>query len=260
MANMIDLKIVEEHIAVVTLQRPEAANALSKTLLQELNDVIQKINEDPNVYCTVITGAGDKVFCAGADLKERKGMSEEQVIAAVESIGETFTAIDDMQMPVIAALNGSAYGGGLELALACDLRVAVKHAKIGLTETSLAIIPGAGGTQRLTRLIGLGQAKRLIFTAQSIAAQEAFTISMVEQLSEQEYLLDDALQLAKTIIRNGPIALRQAKAAIDTGIQTDISTGLAIEHLCYKKTIPTADRIEGLTAFKEKRKPAYQGK
>lgn len=260
MVNTVDLKIVEEHIAVVTLQRSEAANALSKALLQELDDVIQKINHDPKIYCTIITGAGDKVFCAGADLKERKGMSEEQVINAVQFIGETITAIAQMPMPVIAALNGSAYGGGLELAMACDLRIAAEHIKVGLTETSLAIIPGAGGTQRLTRLIGIGQAKRLIFTGKPIIAEEASTLGLVEQVVEKDHLLDEAFKLAKVIAGNGPIAIRQAKVAVDKGIQTDIVTGLAIEHLCYKETIPTTDRIEGLTAFKEKRKPEYQGK
>jgi enoyl-CoA hydratase/carnithine racemase len=260
MSHTVELKIVGAHIALVTLRRPEAANAMSSGLLQELNDVIQQINQNRNIYCTIITGAGEKVFCAGADLKERKGMSEEQVINAVRSIGETVTAIDQMPMPVIAALNGAAYGGGLELALACDMRIAAEHVNVGLTETSLAIIPGAGGTQRLARLIGTGHAKRLIFTAKPITATEASTLGLVEQVVKIDGLLDEAMQLANIIAENGPIAIRQAKVAIDKGIQVDIATGLAIEHLCYKETIPTTDRIEGLTAFKEKRKPKYQGK
>lgn len=260
MVGLVDYKIVEEHIAVLTLNRPEAMNAMSKGLLDELNEHIQHINADDAIRCTIITGSNEKAFCAGADLKERKGMSENQVIAAVKYIGETVTNIENMKMPVIAALNGAAFGGGLELALGCDIRIGAEHAKMGLTEASLGIIPGAGGTQRLTRLIGLGQAKRLIFTAKPVTASEALELGLIEKTVELSALSDSAVDMAKLIIRNGPIALRQAKTAINQGFQTDITTGLAIEHLCYKETIPTEDRIEGLQAFKEKRIPVYKGK
>ncbi|MEC5422570.1 enoyl-CoA hydratase [Virgibacillus sp. C22-A2] len=260
MTTLIELNIVDEHVAVITLNRPEAANAMSKALLDKLNEIINEVNDNTSVYCTIITGAYEKAFSAGADLKERNGMSDEQVIAAVRYIGDTVTAVEEMKMPVIAALNGVAFGGGLELALACDLRIAATHANIGLTETSLAIIPGAGGTQRLTRLIGLGQAKRLIYTAERVTADEALKIGMVEQVVEYNELLKTAVQLANKIAGNGPIALEQAKTAINKGIQTDLSTGLALEHLCYKETIPTSDRKEGLEAFREKRKPIYKGK
>jgi len=260
MSTLIGMNILEDHIAVVTLNRPEAANALSKELLDELNKTLNQLNQDASIYCTIITGANEKAFCAGADLKERKGMSNTQVVNTVRYIGETVTALEKMQMPVIAAINGAAFGGGLELALACDLRIAANHAKMGLTEASLAIIPGAGGTQRLPRLIGVGQAKRLIFTAKPIVAAEALQIGLVEQVVETNELLTSAVDLAKMIASNGPIALQQAKTSIDQGMQTDVTTGLAIEHLCYKETIPTDDRLEGLTAFKEKRKPEYQGK
>lgn len=251
-------KKVDEHIALLTLDRPEAANAMSKALLDELNSCINEIDKDPQIHCTIITGSGEKAFCAGADLKERKGMSEEQVIGAVQYIGETVSHVAKMKMPVIAAVNGVAFGGGLELALACDMRIAITSTKLGLTETSLAIIPGAGGTQRLSRLIGLGQAKRLIFTGKPISSKEALSIGLVEQLADKD-LVNEAIEIAKQIAKNGPIALKQAKTAIDKGIQTDIETGLTIEHLCYKETIPTKDRIEGLNAFKEKRKPEYKG-
>ncbi|UJL48039.1 enoyl-CoA hydratase [Virgibacillus sp. NKC19-16] len=257
--GLVDLKIIEDHIAVITLNRPEAANAMSKALLDELNQTISKVEQDKSVYCTIITGSSKKAFSAGADLKERRGMADDQVIEAVQYIGSTISAIEKMRMPVIAALNGVAFGGGLELALACDLRIAADHAKVGLTETSLAIIPGAGGTQRLPRLIGLGQAKRLIYTAKPLQADEALTIGLVEEVVQADDLLNEAIQLAKTIAMNGPLALRQAKIAIDKGMQTDVSTGLALEHLSYKETIPTNDRIEGLAAFKEKRKPEYKG-
>lgn len=260
MSDLIDLKIVEEHIAIITLNRPGAANAMSKSLLNELNEIIVKVNYNPSIYCTIITGVGEKSFCAGADLKERKGMSENEVIDAVRYIGESVSAVEKMPMPVIAALNGVAFGGGLELALACDLRIAAMRAKLGLTEASLAIIPGAGGTQRLPRLIGLGQAKRLIYTAKPVQANDALSIGLVEQVVESDQLMSEALKLAKIIACNGPIAVRQAKIAINKGMQADLHTGLTVEHLCYKETISTADRLEGLTAFKEKRKPEYKGK
>ncbi|ASN05597.1 enoyl-CoA hydratase [Virgibacillus necropolis] len=259
MSELITYKKIDDHIALLTLNRTDAANAVSKALLDELNKNIKKIEHDSSIRCTIITAAGEKAFCAGADLKERKGMTEDQVIQAVQYIGETVSHVAKMKMPVIAALNGVAFGGGLELALACDIRIAVNNTKLGLTETSLAIIPGAGGTQRLTRLIGLGQAKRLIFTGKPVSTEEALSIGLVEQLTDQESLINEAIKTAKQIATNGPIALKQAKTAIDKGIQTDLETGLTIEHVCYKETIPTKDRLEGLNAFKEKRKPEYKG-
>ncbi|WP_405101969.1 enoyl-CoA hydratase [Oceanobacillus sp. FSL H7-0719] len=255
---MIDIKI-KNNIAIVTLNRPDAANALSIEMLNEFNKALQIIDNDLNVYCTIITGAGDKAFCAGADLKERKNMSEGEVIQTVRYIGETMNNIERLRMPVIAAINGAAFGGGLELALACDIRIAADEIKLGLTETSLAIIPGAGGTQRLPRLIGLGQAKRLIYTAKPVRAEEALKLGIVEEVTEKGQLIVTAMKLAEAIASNGPIALEQAKTAINRGMQTDISTGLEIEHLSYKQTIPTKDRQEGLLAFKEKRKPRYKG-
>lgn len=259
MERLVDLDITAEHIAVITLNRPEAANAMSKALLDELNFVIEDINANNDIFCSIITGANDKVFCAGADLKERTGMSNDEVIAAVQYISKTVEKIAKMPMPVIAALNGVAFGGGLELALACDVRIAAHHAKMALPETSLAIIPGAGGTQRLARLIGPGQAKRLIYTASSIHADEALQIGLVEKVVSSDDLKNESLKMAKTIAKNGPLALRQAKKAIDRGMQTDLAAGLYIEQQCYKKTIPTEDRLEGLTAFQEKRTPKYKG-
>ncbi|MEN1969984.1 enoyl-CoA hydratase [Lentibacillus sp. N15] len=259
MTELVQYEKVLDHIAVITLNRPESANAMSKQLLSELHAFVTEVNQDKAIRCVVITAKGEKAFCAGADLKERKGMDDAQTIEAVRMIGETVTAIENINMPVIAAINGVAFGGGLELALACDIRIASADARMGLTETSLAIIPGAGGTQRLSRLVGLGQAKRLIFTAKRIQADEANRIGLVEQVTSADTLLDEALEMAKAIANNGPIALRQAKTAINQGYQTDITTGLRIEHLCYKETILTNDRTEGLQAFKEKRKPIYRG-
>ncbi|MFC3038865.1 enoyl-CoA hydratase [Virgibacillus xinjiangensis] len=256
---LVEWKVTEAHIARITLNRPKAANSLSTELLDEMNEVICQINRDSRVYCTIITGAGQKAFCAGADLKERSGMSEQEVIQTVSYICETIGNVEKMRMPVIAAMNGASYGGGLELALACDIRLASSEAKMGLTETSLAIIPGAGGTQRLPRLIGIGQAKRLIYTAKPVTALEALKLGLIEQVTEPSNLLESAGTLAASIAENGPIAVSEAKTAINHGMQTDISTGLAIEHLSYKGTLYSSDRREGLKAFHEKRKPVYKG-
>jgi len=259
-SNIVELNIIHDHIAFITLNRPDAAHSLSYALLKELNQKIKTINHDPNIYCTIFTGAGEKVFCAGADLKERKNMSGDQVTKMVKYIDETMINIEEMSMPTIAAINGVAYGGGLELALACDLRIAANHALMALTETSLGIIPGAGGTQRLMRLVGIGQAKKIIFTAQPIHAEEALHIHLIEKAVHAKDLRNEVIHLAKMITKNGPIALKQAKIAMNQGSDIDLKTGLMIEHHCYQQTIHTEDRVEGLQAFKEKRIPIFKGK
>lgn len=248
-----------EGIITITLNRPEAANALSVQMLNELKSALNEIKFDREVRCVIITGNGEKAFCAGADLKERAGMNEEQVRKTVSLIRETVTSIEDLPQPVIAAINGAAFGGGTELALACDMRVASINAKFGLTETSLGIIPGAGGTQRLSRLIGKGRAKDLIFTARKIDAIEAEKIGLIEYLVGFDLLMDKVMEIAKLIAKNGPIAVKQAKKAINKGYEVDLNTGLAIEQNAYEITIPTKDRLEGLNAFKEKRTPIYKG-
>ncbi|WP_156856493.1 enoyl-CoA hydratase [Oceanobacillus sp. AG] len=250
---------IENHVSTITLNRPEAANAMSTELLNELNQALDSVDANEESFCTVITGKGEKAFCAGADLKERKTMTDREVVQAVRYIGKTVNRVENMRMPVIAALNGVAFGGGLELALACDLRIAAEHVKLGLTETSLAIIPGAGGTQRLPRLIGSGKAKRLIYTAQSITAHEAEKLGILDEVVSSSELINESREIAERITANGPVALEQAKLAINRGAETDLVTGLEIEHLAYQKTIPTQDRKEGLQAFSEKRKPIYKG-
>lgn len=250
---------IQNHISTITLNRPEAANAMSTELLNELNQVLDLVDANQDSFCTIITAKGEHAFCAGADLKERQLMTDPEVVQAVRYIGKTVSRVEGMRMPVIAAINGAAFGGGLELALACDLRIAAEHVKVGLTETSLAIIPGAGGTQRLPRLIGLGKAKRLIYTAQSITAHEAEKFGIVDEVVSSSKLLNESMKIAESITANGPIALEQAKLAINHGVETDLVTGLEIEHLAYQKTIPTKDRKEGLQAFSEKRKPIYKG-
>jgi len=259
LSQLIVTEKTADNILVVTINRPEAANALSKATLHTLNETIDMIYADDSIRAVIITGTGEKAFSAGADLKERRDMNEKEVVDAVTYIGDTINRIDQINVPVIAALNGVAFGGGLELALACDIRIASQHVKVGLTETSLAIIPGAGGTQRLTRLIGLGQAKRLIYTATPVTAQEALQLGLVEQVTES-CAKEAAIKLAQKIAANGPIAVKQAKLAITNGMKTDLQTALQIERLSYLQTIPTKDRLEGLQAFKEKRKPNYEGK
>jgi enoyl-CoA hydratase/carnithine racemase len=250
---------VTPHIAKVTLNRPQQANALSLTLLEELQAVLSQLQEDTDIRAVLLIGAGEKAFCAGADLKERAGMNEEQVRHAVSLIRSTINGVESLPFPVIAAINGVALGGGTELSLACDIRVAAETATLGLTETSLAIIPGAGGTQRLPRLIGLGRAKELIYTARRISASEAKEYGLVEYVVPFSKLEQTALSICERIAANGPIAVRQAKAAISRGVETDLQTGLEIEKQAYEGVIHTKDRLEGLQAFKEKRKPVYKG-
>lgn len=259
MEKAVLVSTVENGITLITLNRPEAANSLSLQMLNELREAIAACKFDRSVRCVVITGTGEKAFCAGADLKERAGMDTGQVRKTVSLIRENMNELEALPQPVIAAVNGVAFGGGTELALACDIRVASETAKFGLTETSLGIIPGAGGTQRLPRLVGKGRAKELIFTARQIDAEEAREIGLVEYIMPAESLLEKALDIANRIVRNGPLAVTQAKFSIDKGFDVDLSTGLSIEQNAYEVTIPTKDRLEGLQAFKEKRSPAFVG-
>lgn len=251
---------VQDGVLVLTLNRPKVMNAFNFDLLNALKEQVEALRFKEDIRVVIITGSGQKAFCAGADLKERADMSERQVKAFIFTIRNLFTAIEDLNKPVIAAINGVALGGGMELCLACDIRIAAANASMGLTETRLAIIPGAGGTQRLPRLIGRGKAKELIFTGRRIDAQEALQIGLVNKICEKEALLDECQKMAAMICDAGPIAIEQAKYAINNGLETDLHTGLGIESNAYWVTIPTEDRLEGLAAFREKRKPVYRGK
>lgn len=259
MSNFVKVD-VEDSIAILTLMRAEAANALSIKMMHEMNEALETIQYDRSIRVVIVTGDGEKAFCAGADLKERNGMSEEQVRKTIALIGKTISHFETLAQPVIAALNGVAFGGGLELALACDIRIASSNVKLGLTETALGIIPGAGGTQRLPRLIGVGKAKELIYTARRLCADEAFTYGIVEHVVAPQELLAQAKALATEMAKNAPLSLIQAKTAINQGMQTDIATGLQIESLAYSRLLYTEDRLEGLKAFQEKRSPVYSGK
>ena len=247
-------------ILTLTLNRPEVMNSLNFPLLHALCDQIEAVRFRSDIRVVIITGSGEKAFCAGADLKERATLKPEQVKEFIFTIRNLFTSIEQLNKAVIAAVNGIALGGGTELALASDIRIASSNSSMGLTETRLAIIPGAGGTQRLPRLVGKGKAKELIFTGQRLNAQEALKIGLVNKICEQKDLWDECKKMADMICETGPIAIEQAKYAINYGMETDMHTGLAIESNAYWVCIPTEDRLEGLTAFKEKRKPVYKGR
>ncbi|MDN3015142.1 enoyl-CoA hydratase-related protein [Paenibacillus sp. BSR1-1] len=251
---------LENHIAVVTINRAEALNAFNYETLLELQRKVEDIRINPEIRAVIFRGAGEKAFSVGADLKERKNLTDEQVKRNLYKINEVFNAIDQLPQPTVAAINGFAFGGGMELALACDFRIAANVAIMGLTETSLAIIPGAGGTQRLPRLIGQAKALELILTARRLTADEAFSYGLLTKVVEWKQLLSESIAFCSGLLANGPVALQQAKFAIKNGMNTDLSTGLQIEQKAYEVTLPTEDRIEALQAFAEKRKPVFKGK
>jgi methylglutaconyl-CoA hydratase len=247
-------------VAVVTLQRPERMNALSKVLLHEIGAVFAALAVDPTVRAVVLTGCGEKAFCAGADLKERQGMSEDDVRGLLGLYRESFGAVDRCPKPVVAAIQGVALGGGFELALACDLRVASEGAVVGLPETSLAIIPGAGGTQRLPRLVGVGRAKEMILLARRYPAREALALGPVTEVAGAgESALAAARRLIAPLAAGAPIALAAAMEAVDGGADLDLAEGMLLESRCYEKTLVSSDRREALAAFSEGRKPSYRG-
>ncbi len=257
MANVLYSK--QNNIGYVTINREESMNCFNYDTLQELKAVTDSISLDSEVRAVIFTGAGEKAFSAGADLKERRTLSESEVLRNVKAIRDTFSSIASLPQPTIAAVNGYSFGGGFELMIACDFTIAAKGVLMGLTETSWAIIPGAGGTQRLPRLIGEMKAKELIFTARKFTAEEGLELGVVLKVVENDQLLSSCEDLAINMMRNGPVALKQAKYAISQGMNTDLQTGLAIESKAYELTIPTTDRTEALLAFSEKRKPVFTG-
>lgn len=246
-------------VRIITLNRPENMNALNLPTLEALASIVAKLQSDGSARVVVITGSGEKAFCSGADLKERFGLAPDQVRRFITMIRDTFTAIEALPQPVIAAVNGLALGGGTELALASDLRVASELATLGLTEVKWAVIPAAGGTQRLPRLIGKGRAMEMILTGRRVGAAEALTIGLVNRVVPAGDLMAETMELAGRILEAGPIAVQQAKRAIHQGSETGLSAGLLLETAAYEKVIPTRDRLEGLAAFREKRKPVYVG-
>ncbi len=251
---------VRDELAIWTIARPDRSNALSRAVVRRLGALARAAHGHRNVRAVIITGEGDRAFCAGADLKERKDMSLDDVREFLPMYGLSFGAIDRLDKPVIAAINGVAFGGGLELALACDARVMAHDAKIGLTETSLGIIPGAGGTQRLPRLIGAARAKQMVLWAERIDAVEALKIGLVNRVAPAgESVLDLALSWASAFRTGAPLALGAALEALDAAAEMPLDAGLEFERRCYERTLMSRDRLEALEAFAAKRPPRFTG-
>lgn len=234
-------------------------NSLSMALIAELHAHLERAAGDRALRCVVLTGAGDKAFCAGADLKERARMSADEVHRFHHDLRRAFRGIEEAPQPFVAALNGAALGGGLELALACDLRVASDAAQLGLPEVALGIIPGGGGTQRLARLVGVARAKDLVLTARRIGGAEALAMGLVSQIAPPQRLLEEAVALGERIARNAPVSLRQAKRAIDGGFHLPLEEALDLENRLYQDCLGTKDRVEALAAFAAKRPPVFTG-
>ncbi|MDF2653800.1 MAG: crotonase [Bacillota bacterium] len=250
---------VKEGIAYVTINRPKSLNALSNEVLDELYAAFTAVNDDPEVQIAILTGEG-KAFVAGADISEMVNLSTLEGRAMMIKGQNVMNHIESIDKPVIGAINGFALGGGCELAMACDIRIASEKAKFGQPEVNLGIIPGFGGTQRLPRLVGKGMGKYLIMTAEMIDAQEAYRIGLVEKVVPAEELMGAAEKVAKTIMSKAPIAIRAAKLAVNNGISLDIKTGVAFEGEALVGPFSSEDRKEGMGAFLEKRAAAFQNK
>jgi enoyl-CoA hydratase/carnithine racemase len=248
------------HVLQITLNRPQVANAFNTQMATDLMHCFERLALEPDdTRCVVVTGAGERAFCAGGDLKERDGMSNAAWTAQHLVYERMIRAVIDFPLPLIAAVNGAAYGGGCELAAAVDFVYASENASFAMTETSLGIIPGAGGTQTLARALGERRAKELIMSARRFDAAEAKAWGLVNEVFAPAQLLDEALQTAARIAANAPIAVRQARHAIHRGLQMSLSDGLAFEIEAYNRTVPTDDRREGVKAFNEKRAPEFKG-
>src|SRR6478736_9353293 len=241
-------------LVLLILNRPQVANAMNTQMGRDLLAFFDEVNADPLSYrCIVVTGAGDKAFCAGGDLKERQGMSDEQWQAQHLLFERMIRAFIGVPVPVIGAINGAAYAGGCELALCCDFLYAAETARFALTEVTLGIMPGAGGTQNLPRAVGERRAKEIILTGRPFSAPEALAWGMVNKLYPAAELLRAVLETARTIAANAPLSVRQAKKSITQGLQMDRASGMLFEIEAYYQLIPTEDRIEGIKAFNEKR-------
>ena len=254
--------VVEDQQGVVwvTLNRPEVRNALSRDVNLELQDIAQSFQQRDDVRAVVITGAGDKAFCAGADLKERKGVTAAETAPYLNAIAGAIESWGAIKAPTLCLMNGSAYGGGLELAMACDFRVLVEGAEVGLTEVRLGIMPGAGGTVRMPCLIGEARAKELILLGRRIPAARALEIGLVTRVVPRERLRAEADAILADLLACAPISVTAAKASIERGYGTSIDDALRIERECYERTLFSEDRDEGLAAFAEGRPPRYRGR
>jgi enoyl-CoA hydratase/carnithine racemase len=248
-------------IVQVLLDRPAAANAMTTQMGRDLLALFGRFAaETGDTRCIVLSASGERAFCAGADLKERNGMTDAQWQAQHLIFERMIRALIDCPLPVIAAVNGAAYGGGLEIALGCDFIYASKNARLALTEVTLGIMPGAGGTQNLPRAVGERRAKELILSGAAFSADEAFAYGLVNRVCEPASLLADAIEAARRITRNGPLAVRQAKQAIHLGLELSLANGMLFEIEAYNRLVPTDDRREGILAFNEKRAARFTGR
>jgi enoyl-CoA hydratase/carnithine racemase len=248
----------EDGMRVLTMDKPPV-NALGRALVDALGSAFVALREDREARCLIVRSGGSH-FCAGADLKERRDMTDAEVRAFVPQLASVCKAVAALPFPTIAAVRGTAAGGGCELALACDLRILSEDAKIGLRETALAIIPGAGGTCRLPRISGIAVAKRWIFTAKLFSAGEALRDGVADAVVPGDRLDDAAVEMAATIASNGPVAVRLAKQAIEGGFDLSLDEALALEWQCYEGVLGTSDRLEALASFAEKRPPRFTGR
>lgn len=258
MYEMIDYGL-KDGICYITINRPAALNALNDCVINELHQAFSSFASDAEAKVAILTGAG-KAFVAGADIAQMRSMNAIEGRALMKKGHDVFNLMESIEKPIIGAINGFALGGGCELAMACDIRIASENAKFGQPEVNLGIIPGIGGTQRLPRLVGKGRAKYLIMTGEMIGADEAFRIGLVEKLAAADALIETAEKLAKTLIQKAPIALASAKMAINNGYDLDIRSACAYELEAFVKPFASEDRIEGMESFLEKRSSSFQNK
>jgi len=259
--DTLELQFRDDHVLQITLNRPGVGNAINTRMGQELLGLATQLTEDAQgIRCIVLTGAGHKIFCAGGDLKERNGMSRAQWTHQHEIFERVSWALVDLPIPLIGAVNGHAYGGGLELALCCDFVYASSQARGALPEVTLGIMPGMGGTQNLPRTIGERRAKELMMTGRAFSAQEALDWNLVNLVIEPDHVRDTALKTAQTIARNAPLSIRQVKKAVRFGGQMELRTSYRFEIEAYNQLVDTEDRREGVRAFNEKRPPRFKGK
>lgn len=250
----------EGNLAIITINRPKALNALNSDTLRELDLAITNIENDNNVYCVILTGAGEKSFVAGADIAEMKDLDSNGGKEFGLLGNKIFRKLENLDKPVIAAISGFALGGGCELAMACDIRIASEKAKFAQPEAGLGITPGFGGTQRLPRIVGLGKAKELIYTCSMINAEEALKIGLVNKVVPLENLMEEAKKMASIICKNAPIAVKLCKDSINRGMQVDIDKAIEIEAEDFGKCFDSEDQVEGMTAFLERRQKDFKNK
>ncbi|MGB3289714.1 MAG: enoyl-CoA hydratase-related protein [Burkholderiaceae bacterium] len=251
----------EPHILVVTLNRPEVANAINTQMGRDLLDLWTRLTEDAgDIRCIILTGSGDRIFCAGGDLKERNGMTREQWQRQHELFERQYWTLTDLPIPVIAAVNGHAYAGGFEMVLSCDFAYGSSAARFALTEVSLGIMPGAGGTQNLPRAIGERRAKEMLMTARPITAAQAREWGVLNEVLEPDQVMPHALDTARAIAGNAPLSIRQVKKSVRYGMQMELKTAYRFEVEAYNHLVETEDRYEGVRAFNEKRRPVFKGR